>query len=70
LPEVDNRFDIGRALDGALPGLLPVADGLGGAPRFGVVVRHQLWLGLDRLGKALLEHLSNTLMVLLAGALE
>src|SRR5262245_51949499 len=26
LPEVGNRFDIGRALDGALPGPLPVAD--------------------------------------------
>jgi hypothetical protein len=34
LPEVGNRVDIGQALQGALPGLLPVADGLCGASRF------------------------------------
>ena len=70
LPEVGNRFDIGRALHGALPGLLPVADGLGGAPRFGVVVRHQLGLGLDRVGEAGLQHLGHLLVILLPRALQ
>jgi hypothetical protein len=49
---------------------LSVGERLLVLPRLGVMLGHQLWLGLDRLGKALLEHVRNPMVDLLAGAPE
>ena len=53
-----------------LPRPLPVADRLLREPRLRVVVRQQLGLRLDDLGKLRLQHLGNALVVLLPRALE
>src|SRR5712671_6188608 len=45
---------------------LPVANGLLGESRFGVVMRQQFGLGLGGLGKARLQYLRNTPVILLA----
>jgi hypothetical protein len=47
--EATHRFHVGRALDSALPRPLPVRDGLRHQACLGVVMRQQLWLGLDGL---------------------
>ena len=70
LGEVTDRFHIGRALAGSLPCLLPVGNGLLDEARLGVVMGQQLRLGLDGLGKLLLQHLGNLLVILLPFALE
>jgi hypothetical protein len=70
LAEVPDRFQVGGALDGALPCLLPVGNGLRGEARLGAVVRQQFGLRLADLGKARLQHLGNTLVGLLAGAAQ
>ena len=68
--EVAQGFLISRVLERPLSCPLPVRERRLVLPRLGVVVGDQLRLGINRLRKALLEHLCNTLMVLLAGALE
>ncbi len=50
--------------------LQPVADGLLGKPGFGVVVREQRGLRTGRFRKALLEHLRDASVILLAGAAQ
>ena len=59
-----------RALERLLSGSLPVAKSLLIESRFGVMMGEQFGLGLDRLGKSLLQHLGNALVILLAGASE
>ena len=49
---------------------LPVGNGLRDETRLGVVMRQQLGLGLDGLGKLRFQHLGNALVILLPGALE
>ena len=49
--EVADRFQIGRAVAGVLAGPLPVEHRLLGAARRGVVVGHQLRLGLHERGE-------------------
>src|SRR5262249_55101403 len=68
--EMTDRLHIGRALARALSGFLPVRNSLLLEPRFGVMVSQQFRLGLDCLGKLLLQDLSNLLMQLLAAALQ
>ena len=63
-------FQVGRALQGLLPGPLPVGDGLLREPGLGVVVCHQFGLGLDDLGKLRCQHLGTPLVILLTGALQ
>jgi hypothetical protein len=64
LGEVPDRFQIRRTLDGALTRPLPIAHGLHTQARFGVMIRHQLGLGLGNLWKSCDENLRNALMVL------
>ena len=54
LRAVRNRFHIGRALAGSLPGLLPIGNRLGNQSRFGVVMGDQLRLSSRGVGKAFL----------------
>src|SRR5215475_5227332 len=61
---------MGRALYSSLTCQLPVVDGRFNEPRFGVVMRQQLRLGLDGLRKAGCQDLPNALMILLPGASE
>jgi hypothetical protein len=49
---------------------LPIGNSLCGKARLGVVMGQQLRLGLFALWKALLQHLGNLFMILLAFALE
>src|SRR4030095_14046214 len=51
--EVTDRFHIGRALDGFLTRLPPVANGLLPEARCSIVMRQQLRLRLSRLGEPL-----------------
>jgi hypothetical protein len=67
---VSRRFQVGRALPSLLPGPPPVRNGLLDEPGLGVVLRHQLRLGLDNLGKLRRQHLGTALMILLPGALQ
>jgi hypothetical protein len=67
---VADGFLVRRALASALAGPPPVIHGLVGEAGLGVVIRQQLGLSLDHLGKPLLQHLGNVLMVLLPGALQ
>ena len=46
-----DRFMVRRALGGLLAGSQPIVHGLVGEAGLGVVVRHQLGLGLDGLGE-------------------
>jgi hypothetical protein len=62
-------FHSSRALNGALASPLPVRVGLRTQARLGVVIRQHLRLSLASLGKALLQHLGNPLMVALASTL-
>ncbi len=68
--EVLARFGIRRARDGALPGLVPVGQGLGLEARFRVVVSQQFGLRSRGLGKLRRQLLSNPLVILLPGALQ
>jgi hypothetical protein len=68
--QVHERFHIGRALNSALTGLLPVRNGLCSATCLGVVMRQQFRLLLTHLGKPFLQHLRNPLVVLSLGAPE
>src|SRR5262249_45498572 len=63
-------FLIRRALESPLAGLLPIRNGLRGAPCLGVVMRQQFRLLLTRLGKPLRQHLRNLLVVLASGPPE
>ena len=67
---VADGFQIGRAVAGLLAGLLPVGNGLLVATSRGVVMRQQLGLRLDQLGKPCLQHLGNVLVILLPRAPE
>jgi hypothetical protein len=67
---VSNCFDIGRALGGFLPGLLPVGKSLPHESRLGVVMREEFGLGLFDVSNFLLQHLSDLLVISLTGALE
>src|SRR5262249_33452314 len=68
--EMRNRFVVCPPCLCHVPCLLPVEHGLLGHAGLGVVLRHQLGLGLNHVGKALDEHLRNALMVLLPGSLQ
>ena len=70
LGQMPDRFQIGGALDGALAGLLPIRNRLGHRAGLRIVMGQQLGLGLAELGKARLQHLGNTLMVLLPRTLQ
>src|SRR5262245_56609294 len=65
-----DSFEVGGALASPLPGLLPIGNRLLRESRFGVVVGEQFRLGLNHLKKALLQHPSNLLVILLPGALK
>jgi hypothetical protein len=49
--KASDSFRVGRAFIRVLPGLFPVANGLFGAGRLGVVMRYQFGLGLHHFGK-------------------
>jgi len=66
--EVLDRFQVGRALQRVLPGVLPVGNRLCGEPGRRIMLRQQLGLRGGALWKLRLQHLRNPLMVLLAGA--
>ena len=57
-------------LDSTLARPLPVGNSLLCEPSLRVVMRQQLGLCLDQLGKLCLQHLSNALVILLPRALE
>src|ERR671922_2453505 len=67
---VANGFQIGRAVAGLLARPLPVGNSLLYEPSLGIVMGQQLGLRLAALGKMCLQHLGNTLMVLLARAAQ
>ena len=58
-----------RALEGKLPGPLPIGQGLSMRASGGIVLRYQGRLRRSGLGEALGQHLGNALVVLLPGAL-
>ena len=62
LRQVRDRFRMRRALEGALAGPLPVADGGLVLARRGAVPRHHLGLRRHHLGKARLAQLHNLLV--------
>jgi hypothetical protein len=68
--ELLTRFGIRRARHSALPGLVPVGQGLGLEARFRVVPGQQFGLCGCGLGKLRRQHLGNALVILLSGALE
>jgi hypothetical protein len=68
--QMANSLHIRRALECLLSGALPVAHSLIAQSSLGIVVSHELGLRLDGLGEALGQHLGNTLVELLPGALE
>jgi hypothetical protein len=70
LREVRHRFQYGRAFEGTLARLLPVADGLCQQARLGMVVRQEFGLGRYGFGELGLQHLRNALVILLPCALE
>src|SRR5262245_58889262 len=70
LHEMTDSFEIGRPLDGLLAGPLPITNRLCTEPCLRVMIRYQLRLSLDRLGKPLFQHLGNALVILLTGASE
>ena len=57
-----------RALNGALPGALPIGHGLLVTSGFGVVVRNEFRMRLGGLRKLLGENASRALVVVLPGA--
>ena len=59
LSEVRDRFRIGRALDSALAGAMPVGNSLRSKPRLRVVLGQQFRLGLADVGKLCLQDLGN-----------
>jgi len=68
--EVCNRFQIGRAFAGPLPGPLPVPHRLLCKARFSVVVRQQFRLCLSGLWELGFEHLGNPLVIVLPRAFQ
>src|SRR5262249_14090476 len=68
--EVTDGFGMSRALARSLPGLLPIRDGLLDDTCLRVVMREEFGLGFSDLRKALFQHLSNLLVILLPSALE
>ena len=68
--QVADGFHMGRAVAGLLACPLPVGHRLLGAARRGVVLGHQLRLGLHERGEPCFEDLGNLLVHLLPGALE
>jgi hypothetical protein len=66
--EMADRFHVGRALEGALAGALPVGNSLRHRTGLRIMMRQQFGLGLAAFGEARLQYLGNVLMVLLAGA--
>jgi hypothetical protein len=70
LPEMADGFRMGRPLEGALAGPLPVADRLSVEPCLRVMVRQPFGLRRHVVGALGLEHLRNALMDLLPRALE
>src|SRR4051794_21308457 len=59
-----------RALNGALPGALPIGYGRLVASGFGVMVRNEFRMRLGGLRKLFDEHASRTLVVVLPGAAQ
>src|SRR5262249_26888267 len=59
--EMVHCFQVRRALEGPLAGLLPVGEGLRQQAGFRIVMRQQFGLGLHRLWKLRLQHLRNAL---------
>jgi hypothetical protein len=68
--QVADGFQIGREVAGLLAGPLPVGNGLLRAPGRGIVLGHQLGLGLYKRGELRFEDPGNLLVHLLPGALE
>jgi len=68
--EVANGFYMRRALVSVLAGPLPVENRVLRQTRLGVVMRHQLRLRLDGLGKLRLQHLRSPLVIALSRALQ
>src|SRR4029453_13820007 len=68
--ELPDGLDIGRACDGVLPGLDPVAERLFLEASLGEVMGQKLGLRGADLGKLLREDLGDPLMMLLPRALE
>src|SRR5205823_5439437 len=66
--ESADRLDMRRALNGALAGPLPIRDSLRVQAGLGVVMGQQLRLCRADRGKTRLQHLGNTLLLLLARA--
>jgi hypothetical protein len=63
--QVLDGFRVRRALQRALPGLLPVVHRLCCEPCLRVMVRHQLGVDLGSVGKLRLQDLGNPLVVML-----
>jgi hypothetical protein len=70
LREVANCLEMRRALDSTLARSLPIGDGLRHKAGLRIVLCQHFGLGLYRLGKLLLQHLRNALMVLLPRAAQ
>ena len=65
-----DRLQVGRALNGALPGFLPVSNGLGQHASLGAMMRHQCRLGLAHRRELCLQCEGNFLVVNMPTALE
>ena len=65
-----DRLDVGGALERPLTRPLPMGHRRCAEARLGVMMCQQFGLGLHRLGKLRLQHLRNTLVVLLPCALQ
>jgi hypothetical protein len=59
-----------RALNGVLPGALPIGHGLRVTTRFGVMVRNEFRMRLGGLRKLIGEDASRALVVVLPGAAQ
>jgi hypothetical protein len=68
--EVADGFEVGRTLQCPFPCPLPVAHRQRTQACFGVVIRQQFRLRGDRLSKLPLQHLGNTLVIVLSRTLE
>ena len=62
-----DRFRVGRALEGLLPGPLPIGDRLFQESRLGIMMRDQGGLRRRGFRKAVHQHLGNPLVILLTG---
>jgi len=70
LGQMRESFHIRGALARQLASPLPVLDGLGAEARLRIMLRQQFRLGGGGFGKSLFQHLRNTLVILLACALQ